>query len=142
MREQKVRCKFNTVSGVLKDRVVVMVDDSIVRGTTAQFLVRMVREAGAKEVHFRSASPPVISPCYYGMDFPDPKELIANRYDHNIDEIAAWLGVDSLAYLSRDGLLAAVEASAGNSESFCNACFGGEYPVPFEQGVLKEENDR
>ena len=142
VREQKVRCKFNTVDGVLKDRIVVMIDDSIVRGTTARFLVKMVREAGAKEVHFRSASPPVISPCYYGMDFPNPNELIANRHNHDLDEIAEWLGVDSLAYLSRDGLMSAVEASAGNSESFCSACFGGEYPVPYESGVAKEENER
>ncbi len=139
-REQKVRSKFNTVKGVLKDRVVVMVDDSIVRGTTAQALVRMVRAAGAREVHFRVASPMVISPCFYGMDFPDPNELIANKYQQNEQAIGDWLGVDSIAYLSHDGLLTAVEASS-KSSGFCSACFSGNYPVPVEAGVTKEEND-
>jgi amidophosphoribosyltransferase len=139
-RQQKVRSKFNTVKGVLKDRVVIMVDDSIVRGTTAQALVQMVRAAGAKEVHFRVASPMVISPCFYGMDFPDPKELIANRFDRDEEKIAAWLGVESLSYLSHEGLLAAVESSS-SSEGFCSACFSGNYPVPVQTGVTKEEND-
>lgn len=139
-REQKVRSKFNTVAGVLKDRVVVMVDDSIVRGTTAQALVRMVRAAGAREVHFRVASPMVISPCFYGMDFPDPKELVANRFDQDPQKIGAWLGVDSLEYLSHEGLLVAVRASS-STDGFCSACFSGNYPVPVELGVTKDEND-
>lgn len=139
-REQKVRSKFNPVTGVLQGRNVVMVDDSIVRGTTAQALVRMVRAAGASEVHFRVASPMVISPCYYGMDFPDPRELIANRFDQDEDKIGAWLGVDSLAYLSHEGLVAAVR-SASATDGFCSACFSGNYPVPVEVGVMKEEND-
>ena len=139
-REQKVRSKFNTVKGVLKDRVVVMVDDSIVRGTTAKALVKMVRDAGAREVHFRVASPMVISPCYYGMDFPDPKELISNRFERDEELIGEWLGVDSLAYLSHDGLLSAVQESSA-TDGFCSACFSGIYPVPVETGVTKEEND-
>lgn len=139
-REQRVRCKFNTVDGVLNDRVVVIVDDSIVRGTTARFLVNMVREAGAREVHFRSASPPVLHPCFYGMDFPDPKELLANQYHQSIEEMEEWLGVDSLAYLSVPGLMKAVQGST-QSSGFCNACFSGNYPVPVEHGVTKEEND-
>ncbi len=139
-RELKVRCKFNTVEGVLKDRIVVVVDDSIVRGTTARQLIRMIREAGAREVHFRVASPPVISPCYFGMDFPSYEELIANNFD-SIDAIARWLEVDSLAYLSVEGLMKAVRAANPTSKGYCNACFTAHYPLPVEMGLLKEEND-
>ncbi|MEX0600136.1 MAG: amidophosphoribosyltransferase [Rhodothermales bacterium] len=139
-REMKVRCKFNTVEGVLKDRTVVIVDDSIVRGTTARFIVNMIREAGAKEVHFRVASPPVISPCYYGMDFPSHEELFTHQFE-NEDEMAAWLGVDSLAYLSSDGLMKAVRAANESDLGYCNACFTADYPVPIEEGVSKEENE-
>jgi len=135
-----VRCKFNTVDGVLKDRIVVVVDDSIVRGTTAKLLVRMIRDAGAKEVHFRAASPPVISPCFYGMDFPSHAELIANKFD-GIENLAQWLGVDSLRYLPVEGLMKAVQRSNICPKNFCNACFTTEYPVPIELGVVKEEND-
>ncbi|MEL6771572.1 MAG: amidophosphoribosyltransferase [Bacteroidota bacterium] len=139
-REMKVRRKFNTVEGVLKDRVVVMVDDSIVRGTTAQQLVRMVREAGAREVHFRVASPPVKWPCFYGMDFPSKSELLANKFDE-IDEIAAWLGVDSLGYLTAEGMMRAVDAAHDGRGRYCSACFTGTYSVPVEEGVEKDEND-
>jgi amidophosphoribosyltransferase len=100
----------------------------------------MVRAAGAREVHFRVASPMVISPCFYGMDFPDPKELVANRFDQDPQKIGAWLGVDSLEYLSHEGLLAAVRASS-STDGFCSACFSGIYPVPVELGVTKDEND-
>jgi amidophosphoribosyltransferase len=141
MREQRVRCKFNTVEGVLKDRIVVVVDDSIVRGTTAKFLVRMLRDAGAREVHFRVSSPPVISPCHYGMDFPSHEELFANQFETDIDRMRTWLGVDTLGYLSVDGLMTAVKSSSGSQHDFCNACFSARYPVPVEEGVTKEEND-
>ncbi|MEP0546053.1 MAG: amidophosphoribosyltransferase [Rhodothermales bacterium] len=139
-REMKVRTKFNPVEGLLKDRVVVMVDDSIVRGTTAKQLVQMVRDAGAKEVHFRSAAPPVISPCFYGMDFPTETELLANQYDRDVERMGAWLGVDSLAYVSVDGMMEAVREASGG-DGFCNACFTTNYPVPVERGVEKEENE-
>ncbi len=139
-REMKVRTKFNPVEGLLKDRVVIMVDDSVVRGTTAKQLVQMVRDAGAREVHFRSAAPPVISPCFYGMDFPTETELLANQYDRNVEKMAAWLGVDSLAYISVDGMMAAVREASGG-DGFCNACFTTKYPVPVERGVEKEENE-
>ncbi len=141
MREQKVRCKFNTVEGVLRDRIVVVVDDSVVRGTTAKFLVRMLKEAGAREVHFRVASPPVISPCYYGMDFPSHEELFVNQFDGDVDSMRDWLAVESLGYLSVAGLMKAVETSSGSKHGFCNACFTANYPVPVEEGVTKEEND-
>ncbi len=140
-REIRVKSKFNTVEGVLKDRIVVMVDDSIVRGTTARQLVKMVRDAGAKEVHFRVASPPVVSPCFYGMDFPSREELLMNQFE-DADEIARWLGVDSLAYLSIDGMMQAVnKANASCEGRMCNACFSSQYPVPVVAGVNKEENE-
>ncbi|ARA91916.1 MAG: amidophosphoribosyltransferase [Bacteroidetes bacterium] len=139
-REMKVRCKFNTVEGVLKDRIVVMVDDSVVRGTTAKFLVNMIREAGAREVHFRVASPPVVSPCFYGMDFPSAEELLANKFD-DVEAMARWLGVDSLAYLSVEGLMKAVRDANVSKLGYCNACFTSAYPVPVEMGVTKEENE-
>jgi amidophosphoribosyltransferase len=139
-REMKVRSKFNTVAGVLKDRIVVMVDDSVVRGTTAKILVKMVREAGAREVHFRVASPPVISPCFYGMDFPSKEELFANQFK-NLDAMGEWLGVDSLAYLSPEGLMKAVHAANEGPHGYCNACFTARYPVPVEMGVQKDENE-
>jgi amidophosphoribosyltransferase len=128
------------VEGLLKGRIVVMVDDSIVRGTTAKILVKMVREAGAKEVHFRVASPPVISPCFYGMDFPSHDELIANRFD-DIKAMEKWLGVDSLAYLSVEGMMKAVQTANESELGYCNACFTANYPVPVEMGVTKEENE-
>lgn len=139
-REMRVRCKFNTVEGVLRDRIVVVVDDSIVRGTTSRFLVNMIRQAGAQEVHLRIASPPVISPCFYGMDFPSAEELLANKFA-SIEEMRQWLGVDSLAYLSVEGLMEAVRVAHPNGLGYCNACFTADYPVPVEIGVTKEENE-
>ncbi len=139
-RDTRVRLKFNTVEGVLRDRVVVLVDDSIVRGTTSQFLVKMIRDAGAREVHFRVSSPPVISPCFYGMDFPSQEELFANQFD-TIDGMARWLGVDSLGYLSVDGMMTAVHQAHTKSLGYCNACFTAQYPTPVEMDISKEEND-
>lgn len=139
-RETQVRLKFNTVEGVLRDRVVVLVDDSIVRGTTAKFLVSMIRDAGAREVHFRISSPPVTHPCFYGMDFPSREELFANQFD-NLTEMADWLGVDSISYLSVEGLMKAVFASNDSKKGYCNACFTANYPTPVEMDVTKEEND-
>ena len=139
-RETRVRLKFNTVDGVLKDRVVVIVDDSIVRGTTARFLVKMIREAGAREVHFRVSSPPVISPCFYGMDFPSTQELFAHQFE-NMEEMAAWMGVESIAYLSATGLMKAVREANDSPRAYCNACFTEEYPTPVDMDISKEEND-
>lgn len=139
-RETRVRLKFNTVEGVLKDRVVVIVDDSIVRGTTAKFLVEMIRDAGARAVHFRVSSPPVISPCFYGMDFPSKEELFANQFK-DTDEMAAWLGVDSVAYISPESMMKAVSNANLSSHGYCNACFTEDYPTPVEMGISKEENE-
>ena len=137
-REMKVRCKFNTVEGLLKGRPVVVVDDSIVRGTTARYLVGMLRESGATSVHFRVTSPPVIGPCFYGMDFPDPDELLANQFE-SVEEMRDFLGVDSLSYLSADGLMEAVNTANKDGLGYCNACFTGDYPVPVDMNQQKEE---
>ena len=139
-RELRVRCKFNTVEGVLKDRIVVVLDDSIVRGTTARLLVRMIRESGAKEVHFRVASPTVISPCFYGMDFPSKQELLSSKFS-NVSAIGKWLGVDSLAYLSIEGLKKAVGDAHESPHGYCDACFTARYPVPVGEFAKKEAYD-
>jgi amidophosphoribosyltransferase len=140
-REQKVRTKFNTVQGVIEGRSIIIVDDSIVRGTTSRHLVDMIRKDHPAEIHFLVSSPPIISPCYYGMDFPDPEELIANRFDRNIQKIADEIGVDSLRYLSPEGLVKAVKEANPDGGEYCTACFTGNYPVPVNYGMAKEENE-
>ncbi len=124
-RDARVKIKYNAVREVLAGKSVVMVDDSIVRGTTTRGLVAMIRAAGAREVHIRVSSPPVTGPCYYGIDTPDREELIAAHED--TEGIARIIGVDSLAYLSLDGMLGAVPDGPGG---FCHACFSGDYPTP------------
>jgi amidophosphoribosyltransferase len=131
VRDMSVRIKFNPVGEVLRDRRVVVVDDSIVRGTTMRKLVKLIRAAGAAEVHLRIASPPITNPCYYGIDTPVRKELIASS--HTVDEIATYLRVDSLQYLSLAGLLEA----AGEEDRFCTACFTGDYPLSFGEEIEK-----
>jgi len=140
-RDQKVRTKFNTVKGVIEGRSVIIVDDSIVRGTTSRYLVDMIRQANPAEVHFLVSSPPIISPCYYGMDFPTPKELMANRFDRDIGKMAEEIGVDSLRYLSPDGLVNAVKEANVSPNGYCTACFTEKYPVPVNFGIEKEENE-
>ncbi len=135
-RDFKVRVKFNPVEGVLKGRRVVLVDDSIVRGTTLKQLAHMLRKAGAKEVHVRVSSPPIIAPCFYGMDFPTREELIAaNR---SVEAIREYLGVDSLGYLSLEGM---VNAVANRARGFCTACFTGSYPLVPEDGTTKLQHE-
>ena len=124
-RDAKVKVKYNPVREVLAGKSVVMVDDSIVRGTTTRGLVALVRAAGAREVHMRVSSPPVTGPCYYGIDTPSREELIAANLE--VGEIAAHLGVDSLGYISLDGMLESVPSGPGG---FCHACFSGDYPTP------------
>jgi len=123
-RDFKVRVKYNPVREVIEGKRVVVVDDSLIRGTTSRGLVSVIREAGAKEIHLRIASPPVISPCYYGIDLPDRDELIGAQLD--VSSIAEEIGVDSLGYLSLEGL----EESVAGYGPFCNACFSGNYPAP------------
>jgi amidophosphoribosyltransferase len=123
-RDFRVRVKYNPVREVIEGQRVVVVDDSLVRGTTSRGLISLIRDAGAREVHLRIASPPVRNPCYYGIDMPTKEELIGSR--KSVDEIRAHLNVDSLGYLSLEGMHAAI---AGNG-SFCDACFSGNYPAP------------
>lgn len=123
VREQKVRLKFNPIHGVLKGKRVCVVEDSIVRGTTLKLIAKMIRNAGATEVHIRISSPPVANPCFFGMDFPTSGELVASALSPA--EIGKMLGVDSLGYLSVDGLKG---AAPGNPKDYCAACFDGNYP--------------
>jgi len=122
VRAQKVRLKFNPIEGVLKNKKVCVVDDSIVRGTTLKILSKMLRDAGATEVHIRIASPPVAHPCFFGMDFPNAGDLAAGSMTP--EEIAKMLGVESLGYLSIQG----VKECTGEPQAYCAACFDGEYP--------------
>jgi amidophosphoribosyltransferase len=124
-RSVGVKIKLNPVRQVIEGRRVALIDDSIVRGTTSRKIVRMVREAGAREVHMRISSPPTTGPCYYGIDTPLKSELIASS--HSVEEIRRFIEADSLAYLSHEGLLAAVDDEAGRRH--CTACFSGRYPV-------------
>lgn len=125
IRSFGVKIKLNPVRSVLEGKRIVLIDDSIVRGTTSRKIVAMIRAAGAKEIHMRISSPPTTGPCYYGIDTPDKSELIAAT--HTVDEIQQHLGVDSLAYLSHEGLLQSVDDPQGRSH--CTACFSGRYPV-------------
>jgi amidophosphoribosyltransferase len=138
LRDMNVRIKFNTVGGVVKDRRLVIVDDSIVRGTTLRGLVQRLRDAGAKEVHIRVSSPPIRYPCFYGMDFPTKDELIASKKE--IEEIREYLGVDSLKYLSIEKMLSAMPRE--NGQNYCTACFSGEYPLEIEEEQIKERNEK
>jgi amidophosphoribosyltransferase len=124
-RSLGVKIKLNPVRQVIEGRRVVLIDDSIVRGTTSRKIVRMVREVGAREVHMRISSPPTTGPCYYGIDTPLRSELIASS--HTVEEIRRFIGADSLAYLSHEGLLKAVGDETGRRH--CTACFSGRYPV-------------
>jgi len=132
MRSLGVQLKFNPLPEVLQGKRVVVVDDSIVRGTTTPRVVRLLREAGAREVHLRICAPPIRWPCYYGVDMATREELIAAHKD--VAEVAAWTGADSLGYLSVDGLLRAVGLPGSQ---FCLACFTGDYPVPIPDTVSK-----
>jgi amidophosphoribosyltransferase len=135
-RDFGVRVKFNPVAEILDGKRVVVVDDSIVRGTTSRKLVRLLRRAGAREVHFRVGSPPVTHPCFYGIDTPSRRELIGAL--KTVEEIRDFLGVDSLGYLSLEGMLA-VEREP---RRFCRACFTGEYPVPVDPTTTKLSLER
>ncbi|HSG29563.1 MAG TPA: amidophosphoribosyltransferase [Candidatus Krumholzibacterium sp.] len=135
-RDWDVRIKFNPVRGVLKDRKIVVIDDSIVRGSTMRKLVLMLRQAGAAEVHLRIGSPPITHSCYYGIDTPTRKELIgANK---SIEEIREYLQVESLHYLSREGLLKCVD----DPENYCTTCFTGKYAVKREGEYSKNVFDK
>ena len=129
IRSFGVKIKLNPVRSVLEGKRVVLIDDSIVRGTTSRKIVGMVREAGARDVHMRISSPPTTGPCYYGIDTPLKTELIASS--HSTEEIRQSIGADSLAYLTHEGLLAAIGDAKGDRH--CTACFSGRYPVAVSQ---------
>ncbi|XP_010531600.1 PREDICTED: amidophosphoribosyltransferase 3, chloroplastic [Tarenaya hassleriana] len=135
IRDAAVKRKLTPNPAVLEGKRVVVVDDSIVRGTTCLRIVRMLREAGAKEVHMRMACPPIIASCYYGVDTARKEELIANRM--SIDEIREFIGADSLAFLPLDRLK---EAYGADSNTYCYACFNGEYPVTATEAEEEKEN--
>jgi len=129
IRHFGVKLKLNPVREVIEGKRVVVIDDSIVRGTTARKIIKMIRNAGAKEIHTRISSPPTSFPCYYGIDTPTRKELIAAS--HSVEEINRYITSDSLGYLSREGMRAATGAPEGSAAHFCDACFSGSYPVKF-----------
>ena len=130
IRHFGVKLKLNPVREVIEGKRVIVVDDSLVRGTTARKIIKMIRSAGAREVHMRISSPPTSFPCYYGIDTPSRKELISSS--HTVDEISRYITADTLGYLSREGMLAAAGVSGGVSTGrFCDACFTGDYPVKF-----------
>lgn len=120
-----MKIKLNPQSAVLKGKRVVVIDDSLVRGTTSRKIVNLIRAAGASEVHLRIAAPPTIGPCYYGVDTPEKSQLIAAN--QSLEKIREFVGADSLGYLSMDGLRSAVR---GENGGFCAACFDGKYPTP------------
>ncbi len=126
IRHFGVKVKLNPVPEVLAGKRVVVVDDSIVRGTTSRKIIKMIRQAGAKEVHLRITSPPIIAPCFYGIDTPTRKELIGSS--HTVEEIRRYITADSLAYLSREGML---KAAPHKDDQYCTACFDENYPIPF-----------
>ncbi len=141
-REDKVRIKLNPISATVKGKRVILVDDSIVRGTTCARIVKLLRDAGATEVHMRSSAPPFLYPCYFGTDIDSPEKLIA--HNHTIEEIREIIGVDSLGYLSKENAL----KLTNNSSGFCAGCFTGIYPTEppkhvdrskFEMSIMEED---
>ena len=140
IRHFGVKVKLNAVRSVLKGKRVVVVDDSIVRGTTSQKIVNILREMGeAKEIHFRISSPPVSHPCFYGIDTPTMQELVYNVMDASVDKIGEFITADSLGYLSVEGMLKAIKNS--RDMGYCRACFSGEYPVECTDNLDKKQLD-
>ena len=135
IRDFGVKLKLNPVRNLLEGKRVVLVDDSIIRGTTSRKIVRIVREAGAREVHVRISCPPTISPCYYGIDTPTRKELIAAT--HAVDQIREYLGADTLGYLLLEGLRQAVDDTHGH---YCLACYTAEYPTAVQEPLITLRN--
>ena len=137
IRDFNVRVKLNLIPELVKGKRVVIVDDSIVRGTTCKARVNTMKEAGAKEVHVRVSCPPHMNPCVYGIDFPDRRKLMAANY--SVDEIRKYLNADSLSYLSQEGM---VRATGHDKSSFCMACYDGRYPVAYDPSLDKEIIER
>ncbi len=135
-RDLNVRLKYNAVGGVIKDRKIVIVEDSIVRGTTLRKLTTLLRKSGAKEVHVRVSCPPVRFPCFYGMDFPTPDELVASG--RTVEEVRDILRADSLHYISQQKMLESAPSEYGG---YCRACFDGKYPLPIENSLEKQMHE-
>ena len=136
-RDMAVKMKLAVIRDAVAGKRLVVVEDSVVRGTTTRGKIGALREAGAKEIHLRVASPPIRNPCYFGIDFPDQKELIA--HGRSVEDIRAYLAVDSLHYLSLEGMLSCVKM---DPEKYCTACFSGDYPINVEEPVEKFAMDR
>ena len=134
IRDFGAKIKYNVITSVVKDKKIVIVDDSIMRGTTMRKIIKMFKKAGAKEIHVRISSPPTIFPCFYGIDIPTRSDLIAAT--HSIDEIRKYLRVDSIQYLTVDSML---EAANRPDMNFCTACFSGDYPSPLEEEENKKD---
>jgi amidophosphoribosyltransferase len=132
MREVEVKLKLAVVKEVVEGKSVVVVDDSIVRGTTTRGKIRALRQAGAKQIHMRVSCPPIRHPCFYGVDFPTKEELLANNRD--LKQIKEFLEVDSVGYMSLEGLLSCATLPA---ENYCTACWSGKYPIPIDTAVNK-----
>ncbi len=130
LREFRVRVKLNPISDMIRGKEVIVVEDSIVRGTTSRTRIDALRDAGAKKIHMRISCPPIVSPCFYGIDFPSTKELIA--HNKSVQEIADYIKVDSLGYLSREGMLSVMK-----DEGYCTSCFTGKYPVDIPKNANK-----
>ncbi|MDX1565800.1 MAG: amidophosphoribosyltransferase, partial [Phycisphaeraceae bacterium] len=136
-RDLAVQLKLNVVADVVRDKRIIVVDDSIVRGTTTRGKMAQLRRAGAKEIHFRISCPPIKNACYFGIDFPDISQLIAN--DRDVDQIRQFIGVDSLHFLSLEGMLGCVSKSPND---YCTACFSGQYPLDVEHPIGKLDLER
>jgi len=132
LRQQGIRLKLNPLKHIIDGKRLIVVDDSIVRGNTSKQLVQLLFDAGAAEVHMRLTSPPVVWPCFYGIDTDTQEQLIAAN--HSVDEIRDFIGATSLAYLSLDDLVASTGCEAGD---FCRACFDGDYPIEVPESVRK-----
>lgn len=133
IRHFGVKIKLNPVRSVIQGKRIILVDDSLVRGTTSRKIIKMVRNAGATEVHLRISAPPTTHPCYYGIDTPTRQELIASS--HTIEEIRKYIGADSLSYISKDGMFDCLANS--ESKNYCSACFTGDYIIPFPQAGVE-----
>ena len=141
IRHLGVRLKHNVNRAHIEGKRVILVDDSIVRGTTSMKIVEMVRNAGAKDVHMRIAAPPTTDPCFYGIDTPERDKLLASRYD--VAGMAKFIGVDSLAFVTIDGLYRAMGLPGGRNPTapaFCDACFTGDYPIALDD--VRDAEDR
>ena len=136
LREVGVNIKLNPIRALVEGKRIVLIDDSIVRGTTCRGVIDLLRRAGAREIHMRVSAPPFVAPCYYGTDIDDAEHLIANH--HTVEEIAEIIGVDSLGYLSVEHLLQIVDGCEG----FCTACFGGAYPTAIPRRGDKDRFER